>query len=105
LELRTAIAGLLPHVAQAAIREGWVDVVGMGRMILTYPELLHDASEGKFWSTREFAERSAIARPAHAEGIAVGMLPAVRCTEFEDGKIKNSEGNDADGRNYSAEET
>src|SRR5256885_12116423 len=37
----------LPHVAQAAVREGWVDVVGMGRMLLTYPELRHDASEGK----------------------------------------------------------
>src|SRR5581483_5089780 len=30
----------LPNVAQAAIRERWVDVVGMGRMVLTYPELL-----------------------------------------------------------------
>src|SRR5207302_5899319 len=28
----------LPHVAQAAIRDNWVDVVGLGRMILSYPE-------------------------------------------------------------------
>ena len=27
----------LPNVAQAAIRDGWVDVVGLGRMVLTYP--------------------------------------------------------------------
>jgi 2,4-dienoyl-CoA reductase-like NADH-dependent reductase (Old Yellow Enzyme family) len=32
----------LPHVAQAAVREGWVDVVGLGRMVLSYPELPYD---------------------------------------------------------------
>ena len=29
----------LPHVAQAVVRAGWVDVVGLGRMVLSYPEL------------------------------------------------------------------
>lgn len=29
----------LPHVAQAVVREGWVDAVGLGRMVLSYPEL------------------------------------------------------------------
>lgn len=29
----------LPHVAQAVIRAGWVDAVGLGRMVLSYPEL------------------------------------------------------------------
>jgi 2,4-dienoyl-CoA reductase-like NADH-dependent reductase (Old Yellow Enzyme family) len=37
----------LPNVAQAALRQGWVDSVGMGRMVLSYPELLADALEGK----------------------------------------------------------
>jgi NADPH2 dehydrogenase len=37
----------LPHVAQAAVREGWVDLVGLGRMILSYPAMLLDASEGR----------------------------------------------------------
>src|SRR6266849_6444745 len=37
----------LPHVAQAALREGWVDSVGLGRMVLTYPEVLWDASQGQ----------------------------------------------------------
>jgi 2,4-dienoyl-CoA reductase-like NADH-dependent reductase (Old Yellow Enzyme family) len=32
----------LPHVAQAAVRECWVDFVGLGRMVLSYPELPHD---------------------------------------------------------------
>jgi 2,4-dienoyl-CoA reductase-like NADH-dependent reductase (Old Yellow Enzyme family) len=32
----------LPHVAQAVVRQGWVDFVGLGRMVLTYPELPQD---------------------------------------------------------------
>lgn len=33
----------LPHVAQAVVREKWADVVGLGRMTLSYPSLLADA--------------------------------------------------------------
>jgi 2,4-dienoyl-CoA reductase-like NADH-dependent reductase (Old Yellow Enzyme family) len=29
----------LPHVAQGAVRQGWTDSVGIGRMVLSYPEL------------------------------------------------------------------
>jgi 2,4-dienoyl-CoA reductase-like NADH-dependent reductase (Old Yellow Enzyme family) len=29
----------LPHVAQAVIRAGWIDAVGLGRMVLSYPQL------------------------------------------------------------------
>jgi 2,4-dienoyl-CoA reductase-like NADH-dependent reductase (Old Yellow Enzyme family) len=36
----------LPNVAQAAVREGWVDFVGLGRMVLSYPEFLWEASAG-----------------------------------------------------------
>ena len=32
-------AGFLPHVAQAVVRAGWIDAVGIGRMLLSYPEL------------------------------------------------------------------
>jgi len=37
----------LPQVAQAAVREQWVDIVGLGRMALSYPELLLDVLEGR----------------------------------------------------------
>jgi 2,4-dienoyl-CoA reductase-like NADH-dependent reductase (Old Yellow Enzyme family) len=37
----------LPHVAQAVVREGWVDSVGLGRMVLSYPELPADVLTGK----------------------------------------------------------
>ena len=32
----------VPLVAQAVVREGWIDAVGLGRMILSYPELPAD---------------------------------------------------------------
>ncbi len=35
----------LPHVAQAVVREGWVDSVGVGRMVLSYPRLPLDCLE------------------------------------------------------------
>ncbi len=33
----------LPHVAQQAIQDGWVDIVGIGRMVLSYPSMFTDA--------------------------------------------------------------
>ncbi|MCG8584219.1 MAG: NADH:flavin oxidoreductase, partial [Pirellulales bacterium] len=36
----------LPHVAQAVVREGWVDSVGLGRMVLSYPDLPADVMAG-----------------------------------------------------------
>ncbi len=35
----------LPQVAQAAIRDGWCDFVGLGRVVLSYPTILMDAIE------------------------------------------------------------
>jgi 2,4-dienoyl-CoA reductase-like NADH-dependent reductase (Old Yellow Enzyme family) len=35
----------LPHVAQAVVREGWIDMVGLGRMVLSYPRLPADVLE------------------------------------------------------------
>jgi NADPH2 dehydrogenase len=32
----------LPHVAQAVVRADWIDMVGLGRMVLSYPELPAD---------------------------------------------------------------
>jgi NADPH2 dehydrogenase len=38
----------LPHVAQAAVRGGWTDLIGLGRAVLSYPNMLMDAmGQGK----------------------------------------------------------
>jgi NADPH2 dehydrogenase len=42
----TYVQDFLPNVAQAAVREGWVDFVGLGRMVLSYPEFLWEACAG-----------------------------------------------------------
>jgi len=39
----TYLQDYLPHVAQAAVRAGWIDLVGIGRMVLAYPEMPADA--------------------------------------------------------------
>lgn len=43
----TYLQEYLPHVAQAQVRLGNVDVVGVGRMLLPYPELPHDILTGR----------------------------------------------------------
>ena len=74
----------LPNVAQAAVREGWVDAVGMGRMILTYPEILHDASEGKAIEHKRVCRTFSDCTTAPRKGLPSGCYPL-------DSFYKNSE--------------
>lgn len=43
----TYLQDYLPHVAQAVIREGWIDSVGLGRVVLSYPHLPADTLAGR----------------------------------------------------------
>ena len=44
----TYLQEFLPHVAQWVVRQGWIDAVGLGRMVLSYPTLPADVlREGK----------------------------------------------------------
>lgn len=43
----TYLQDWLPHVAQRAVREGRTDLVGLGRMVLAYPELPDDVLSGR----------------------------------------------------------
>ena len=47
----TYLQEYLPHTAQAVVREGWVDSVGLGRMVLAYPERT-DRGAGRCNATR-----------------------------------------------------
>ena len=42
----TYLQEFLPHVAQAAVRAGWFDLVGLGRSMLSYPRLPADLLAG-----------------------------------------------------------
>jgi NADPH2 dehydrogenase len=39
----TYLQDYTPHVAQAVVRAGWIDSVGLGRMVLSYPDLPADS--------------------------------------------------------------
>jgi len=65
----------LPHVAQAAVRDGWVDTVGLGRMILTYPELLWDAVEGKAVEHKRICRTFSDCTTAPRKGLPSGCYP------------------------------
>jgi len=42
----TYLQDYVAHAAQAVVREGWIDVVGLGRMVLSYPDLPADTLAG-----------------------------------------------------------
>jgi len=48
----TYLQDFLPNVAQAAVREGWIDSVGLGRMVLSYPQLPLDVLRGNPLQTK-----------------------------------------------------
>jgi hypothetical protein len=43
----TYLQEYLVHAAQATVRQGWIDGVGLGRMVLSYPELPADSLAGR----------------------------------------------------------
>ena len=65
----------LPHVAQAAVREGWVDAVGLGRMILTYPEILWDAAHGNDIQHKRVCRTFSDCTTAPRNGLPSGCYP------------------------------
>jgi 2,4-dienoyl-CoA reductase-like NADH-dependent reductase (Old Yellow Enzyme family) len=65
----------LPHVAQASLREDWVDLVGLGRMVLTYPEILWDASEGRTIERKRICRTFSDCTTAPRKGLPSGCYP------------------------------
>jgi 2,4-dienoyl-CoA reductase-like NADH-dependent reductase (Old Yellow Enzyme family) len=65
----------LPHVAQAAIREGWVDFVGLGRMVLSYPEFLWEASAGTSIQRKLVCRTFSDCTTAPRNGLPSGCYP------------------------------
>jgi len=71
----TYLQDFLPHVAQAAVREGWVDFVGLGRMVLTYPEFLWEASEGSETQRKRVCRTFSDCTTAPRNGLPSGCYP------------------------------
>jgi 2,4-dienoyl-CoA reductase-like NADH-dependent reductase (Old Yellow Enzyme family) len=65
----------LPHVAQAALREGWADSVGLGRMVLTYPEIFLDAAHGRAVQHKRICRTFSDCTTAPRNGLPSGCYP------------------------------
>jgi len=71
----TYLQDFLPYVAQAALREGCVDFVGVGRMVLTYPEFLWDASGGNDIRRKRVCRTFSDCTTAPRNGLPSGCYP------------------------------
>jgi NADPH2 dehydrogenase len=71
----TYLQDFLPNVAQAAVREGWVDSVGLGRMVLSYPELPLDVIEGRALARKRLCRTFSDCTTAPRNGLPSGCYP------------------------------
>ena len=71
----TYLQEFFPNVAQAVVRMGWVDLVGLGRMVLAYPELPLDILQGKPVNKKRNCRSFSDCTTAPRNGIVSGCYP------------------------------
>jgi len=71
----TYLQDYLPHVAQAVVRAGWTDLVGIGRMVLSYWDIIADALEGKPVTTHRVCRTFSDCTSAPRAGLISGCYP------------------------------
>lgn len=65
----------LPHVAQRILRDRWVDVVGIGRMVLSYPTIFQDALQKGSLVPRLICRTFSDCTTAPRNGLVSGCYP------------------------------
>jgi NADPH2 dehydrogenase len=65
----------LPNVAQYAVRTGMTDFIGLGRMILTYPEMPRDMLAGKELERKRICRTFSDCTTAPRNGMISGCYP------------------------------
>jgi NADPH2 dehydrogenase len=65
----------LPHVAQAVVRNGWTDCVGVGRMMLSYPGILADFLQTGTLNPRLICRTFSDCTTAPRNGLISGCYP------------------------------
>ncbi len=65
----------IPYVAQAAVRDGWVDSVGLGRLVLSYPELPFDVLQGRPLDRKRFCRTFSDCTTGPRKGLPSGCYP------------------------------
>lgn len=81
----------LPHVAQRNVRTGMVDSVGLGRMLLAYPEALADAVAGTGVQTKRLCRTFSDCTTAPRNGLASGCYPLDEYYKGSDEAVKLKE--------------
>ena len=71
----TYLQDYLPHVAQALVREGWVDSVGIGRMLLSYWDLPADSLEKGRLDRKRICRTFSDCTTAPRNGLVSGCYP------------------------------
>ena len=71
----TYLQEFLPHVAQAAVRSGWTDLVGLGRMMLSYPEMAADVLAGRSLQRKRLCRTFSDCTTAPRNGMISGCFP------------------------------
>jgi NADPH2 dehydrogenase len=65
----------LPNVAQAVVRLGWTDLVGLGRLVLPYPELPLDLLQGRGVKRKRLCRTFSDCTTAPRNGLVSGCYP------------------------------
>ena len=65
----------LPNVAQGVVRNHWVDSVGLGRMVLSYPNLPRDVLEGRSVHRKKVCRTFSDCTTAPRNGLVSGCFP------------------------------
>ncbi len=65
----------LPHVAQSVVRNGWTDMVGLGRMVLSYPNILAEAVEKGSITPKQICRTFSDCTTAPRNGMISGCYP------------------------------
>ncbi len=71
----TYLQEFLPHVAQPLVREGAVDFIGLGRMVLSYPELPHDVLTTGRMQEKRICRTFSDCTTAPRNGLVSGCYP------------------------------
>lgn len=65
----------LPQVSQYILRNGWADAIGLGRVVLSYPEILTDPILGKELTTKLICRTFSDCTTAPRNGMVSGCYP------------------------------
>src|SRR5207248_10732958 len=65
----------LPHVGQAVLRTGQADFVGLGRMVLSYPEMPADVLAGRPLQRKQICRTFSECTTAPRNGMVSGCYP------------------------------